>query len=631
MLCKENIRQAIILLYHVILIRDNEPTDKEVASHIRDEDWSEYFVIKKIKQFYSSAERQRKLSEGKVPKRDPFLFYKLEAIFDNLYRFLVDSPLKHEDQQWVKLLMAEWDFLTLDYKSFLSLLDSIDADQQKHLEYAKRVVDEYLHRLQSGSYVAIPPKEINKIEDLYLQEGPAYFINQYNTGNSSSQGSEVTYTAPIEVYYKGSFDVVITLDYNFSIGKVLSLKLNDASGEHSIIAHKGQPNVFIHRLDHADQVEKLVVELSEAGLYKNNSNIKLVFCFYGDTEKISAVKGVSVKTDNRFNHFVFAYQVNALKQKHTMHPVYEKLKEKGERCSFLPIDSQVDQKRLTDPIFVISAPEAYDLLIDKYPSAKYIFMEHGAAPVKRYSYRPHYCRYDLLLMPGVLWVERLKYLYPGVFEGNNLKVVGYSKVNKPEDENVKFTKEEWCSLIGLNPRKPIILFAPTWSGGDAGAGIFNIEYLTGMENVLTFPHDSDVKFIPDLVKRGCEIKTPPREAYESISDIYPYVDILVSDISSTAVEFAARGGKSVCIIPEVIKDFDYDCIEGDAIKIAYTDSYWDFCPVVRPEKLQEMLSAIINGSDDGFYDYGKVKNILDCIGRDSVDKIVSEILSFPVR
>ncbi|WP_040242787.1 hypothetical protein [Chromohalobacter japonicus] len=631
MLCKEDVKQAIILLYYVILIRDNEPADKEVASHIGAGNWTRCFIVQKIKQFYSSAERLRKLSEGKVPKRNPLLFYNIEAMYNNLYRFLVDAQLKHEDQQWVRLLMAEWAFLTLDYKSFLSIHDSIDVDQQKHLEYAKRVVDAHLLRLLSGSYVAIPPKEVDKIEDLYLQEGPAYFINQYNARNSSSQGVELTYTAPIEVYYKGSFDLAISLDYNISIGKVLSLKLNDTSGEYSIVACKGQPNVFIHRLDHADQVEKLVVELSEAGLYKINADIKLTFGFHGDAEKSSAVKGVRVKTNNRFDHFVFAYQVNALKQKHTMQPVYEKLKEKGVRCSFLPIDSQVDQKKLSDPIFVISAPEAYDLLIDKYPGAKYIFMEHGAAPVKRYSYRPHYCRYELLLMPGALWVERLKYLYPGVFEDDNLKVVGYSKVNKPEDENVKFTKEEWCALIGLNPRKPIILFAPTWSGGDASAGIFNIKYLAGMENVLTFPHGDDVRFIPDLVKRGCEIITPPREAYESISDIYPYVDILVSDISSTAVEFAARGGKSVCIIPEVIKDFDYDCIEGDAIKIAYTDSYWDFCPVVRPEKLQEMLSAIINGSDDGFYDYGKVKSILDCIGRDSVDKIVSEILSFPVR
>jgi CDP-glycerol glycerophosphotransferase (TagB/SpsB family) len=78
---------------------------------------------------------------------------------------------------------------------------------------------------------------------------------------------------------------------------------------------------------------------------------------------------------------------------------------------------------------------------------------------------------------------------------------------------------------GVDPERPVVLFAPTWSGGDR-SGLFNIRHLNPDGNMFAIPHDGDVRFANELANDGSRIHV--LNAGESISYYYAVADILVS-------------------------------------------------------------------------------------------------------
>lgn len=250
-----------------------------------------------------------------------------------------------------------------------------------------------------------------------------------------------------------------------------------------------------------------------------------------------------------------------------------------------------------------------------------IYMEHGTAPVKRYTYAEHYRRYDYSLLPGSLWVERLHQLYPELM--GRVFDIGYPKLSQKTPTLTE--KQAYCHQFGFSVDCPIVLFAPTYSAGVQDAGIFNIKHLAEIEgvNILVVPHDGDKCYISQL------LSVYPKVAFydgeESISHHYGFADLLVSDISSTAVEFARLGKKMVCLNTGKFSDYDYQYLMEDGIPaIPHTDKKWDFCPIVPVQQLADVVRKVL--ADDVEVDISSVKRMCSCYGMESNHKTLESFI-----
>lgn len=315
------------------------------------------------------------------------------------------------------------------------------------------------------------------------------------------------------------------------------------------------------------------------------------------------------------NYVVFTYRENNKKEYDTLLPVFTKLKNVESDINFLMMSlnealmfmSVKSDKKFSFVVSIDVVAKALRIVDD---NVKIIYMEHGVAPLKAYTYRPHYKMYDYSILPGDIWVNRIVSLYPElkgrVFSG------GYAKLHK-KTVTLK-ERVDYCRKLKLDPSKKIILFAPTWSGGDKRNGIFNVSYLKDVDNVIAIPHDGDVKRIKGISSGKVVFH---KLKSESISYHYAFADLLVSDISSTAVEFARLGKPAICINSGVFSDYDHSFIDKEGIPcIPHTSSRWDFCPVVSPEKLKGAVERFLNGEKVKIND-ALVKGMCKSFGNES--------------
>jgi hypothetical protein len=276
-------------------------------------------------------------------------------------------------------------------------------------------------------------------------------------------------------------------------------------------------------------------------------------------------------------------------------------------------------------VFLVSSNEAYSRLVAIGCKGRFIYAEHGAAPLKAYTYGVHYANYDLALLPGQAWCDRLETLYGD--RSPIAKSVGYPKLtSKKLDPSERAAR---LKGLGLDPEQPVVLFAPSWSDGDDRCGIFNLRHLPRDCNAFCVPHDGDVHLLPELAHLGIPCVVPAKG--ESISDCYALADVLVSDISSTAVEFAALGRPVICLSTERIPDFDESFRNGIDLQVPHTPHRWDFCRTVRPPELAQALHAQLQSpwtQHNADQARKAVEPFLACHGRDAARRAVSEILAF---
>jgi hypothetical protein len=243
-------------------------------------------------------------------------------------------------------------------------------------------------------------------------------------------------------------------------------------------------------------------------------------------------------------------------------------------------------------ILVVASEHVDRVLRAAGASARFVYMEHGTAPLKTYTYADHYRRYDYSLLPGQLWVDRLERLYPEL-KGRAF-AIGYPKLRyRPA------TREErvaYATAHGLDAERPIVLFAPTWTVRNHAydTGIFNIRYLARVKNLVAIPHDGDADIANRLKTEFPMMKVLP--GGETISEHYAFADILISDVSSTAIEFARIGKPVVCVKLPHMPDYDRAFLGDDAVpNIPHTSSRWDFCLLVPPDEVVAALHSVIDG------------------------------------
>ncbi len=316
------------------------------------------------------------------------------------------------------------------------------------------------------------------------------------------------------------------------------------------------------------------------------------------------------------------------KEEDSLRPILLELARQGFDCESVATSQLARRFRgrtVNNGVFLIASAQAYASVRNAGLDGRFMYAEHGASPLKGYTYSGHYTHYDLALLPGRLWTERLKALYPHA--KTRYEVIGYPKLSVRKlstNERAKL-----CERLGIDPYRPIVLFAPTWSGGDRECGLFNIRHLAPQGNMFAIPHDGDVKYANELAVQGSRIHV--LQAGDSISDYYALADILVSDVSSTAVEFAALGKPVVCLAMARIPDFETRYHESARrIRIPHTEQYWDFCSVVEPELLQatvDALAAQVRPGEAGAPPEG-VNALLSCHGEQAIQRAVSAIHGF---
>jgi hypothetical protein len=153
---------------------------------------------------------------------------------------------------------------------------------------------------------------------------------------------------------------------------------------------------------------------------------------------------------------------------------------------------------------------------------------HSVAVVKTTLYKLH-TKSDFMLMTGPIWKERMEYVFHGY--KHNLEI-GYPKGD--ELAAGKSTRDEVVKELGLDPKEPIVMFAPTWDDKEAKRkgtmdALPQVEAL-GFKNLLICPHDYDKMF--HALEGKKVIKTPNKNRYLLAADL------LIGDMSGIMIEFA---------------------------------------------------------------------------------------------
>lgn len=335
-----------------------------------------------------------------------------------------------------------------------------------------------------------------------------------------------------------------------------------------------------------------------------------------------------VATGSRRLSILFVH--GAKKEKDSLFPVFEKLNKEGSatrKVVLCDVVAAVDYfaNFPNDRYVLVTAFEhSHRKLKAAGLEGIFVYMEHGVAPLKAYTYAPHYRGFDYSLLPGDLWCERLKLLYPEL-SGDRLYTVGYPKLAiQPVTETQKIA---YAQRLGLNAGKKIVLFAPTWSGGNPELGISNIKYLKSTENYIAIAHDGDTGIAAGLKKLGYPIHM--MSDGETISEHYAFADILVTDISSTAIEFARLGKPVICIKTPSYPDFEEKFIGSNGVPvIPHTAHSWDFCPVVERAQVGAELEKVITMLHGGAFEpdaSSLVTEMCACYGQEAVERCSAAI------
>lgn len=206
-------------------------------------------------------------------------------------------------------------------------------------------------------------------------------------------------------------------------------------------------------------------------------------------------------------------------------PIAEELKKRGNKI--IEASSEPVPAGEVDATLIASIKYLNPGLIDKVKRP--IFSTpHTLAVVKTTLFQLH-TKSDYMLMTGPVWKERMEYVFPKY--KNNLEI-GYPKSD--ELVNGKSTRDQVVNELGLDPKEPIVMFAPSWDDPDAKRkgtmdALPQVEAL-GLKNLLICPHDYD-KMFNKLSGRKI-IKDANKNKYLLAADL------MIGDMSGIMIEFA---------------------------------------------------------------------------------------------
>lgn len=186
------------------------------------------------------------------------------------------------------------------------------------------------------------------------------------------------------------------------------------------------------------------------------------------------------------------------------------------------------------------------------------FSEHGVAIVKDGFRKKYHARADHVMQSGPMWHERAQYVAP--------KYKGNLKVGFPKSDELinalgrsNSIRNEIINEFDLDPKEPIICFAPTWYDADCynPGSTQMLEKLEsiGYRNFLTLFHEFDA------VGKTLNGKRYIKEANKN--RFLLAADLLIGDYSSIVLEYAILNKPIVQANPHDRSDFFYIWREPD--------------------------------------------------------------------
>jgi len=186
------------------------------------------------------------------------------------------------------------------------------------------------------------------------------------------------------------------------------------------------------------------------------------------------------------------------------------------------------------------------------------FSEHGVAVVKEGFRKKYHVRADYVMQSGPMWHERTQYVAP--------KYKGSLKVGFPKSDELvnnigrsSSIRNEIIKEFDLEPKEPIICFAPTWYDLDCynPGSTQMLERLEsiGYKNLLILFHDFDA--IGKTLSGKRYIKGPNKNRYLLAADL------LIGDYSSIILEYAILNKPIVQANPHDKSDYFYIWREPD--------------------------------------------------------------------
>ena len=239
-------------------------------------------------------------------------------------------------------------------------------------------------------------------------------------------------------------------------------------------------------------------------------------------------------------------------------------------------------------------------------NGKHIYIEHGLGAIKYYTYKYNFFHESALLFyPGPVFKRKMHAINPNFKNG---LLGGYPKLDNLI--NKKFDKLKIIKELKLNQNEPIVLFAPSWGGKyNKNSGIWNIECLNNIKNLIAVPHTQDYRYAKKL-----NATIPSKE--DGINPYLQICDIIISDVSSVLAEACIlnkpviqlkltnypgcfpekdRRKKNIYLKNELIKIEETKAdLNKRPFKIAYLDEDWIMGEVTVPEKIQETIEKALS-------------------------------------
>jgi hypothetical protein len=230
--------------------------------------------------------------------------------------------------------------------------------------------------------------------------------------------------------------------------------------------------------------------------------------------------------------------------------------------------------------FLIASADTFFLCEREVDQAIYIYIEHGIAPFKGYTYAAHYHNYDHVMLPSDFWKNRIEAIHGPL---KSCQVVGYPVVG----------------TVPLGLKKYIdVLFAPTWCTSKQDVSL--IRKLTK----LTCDVGLRVAFAghPDSLLGLGETDF---EKLVEISDVYDALAktrVVVTDFSSVGIEAAALGLPIAITRRNYCDDFDQEYNHGGLLEVPHSGGViWDIGPEVDENNCVDLLQSLcVQAGRDAF-------------------------------
>ena len=235
----------------------------------------------------------------------------------------------------------------------------------------------------------------------------------------------------------------------------------------------------------------------------------------------------------------------------------------------------------------------------------YIYIEHGLGAMKYYTYKYSFFHdADLLFYPGEIFKKKMESINPNFKNG---LLGGYPKMD--ELYSLKINRNKLARKYGLNPEKPIKLFAPSWGGKYSKKyGINNIKFFKDVDNLLVVPHPADYK-----IARKYNVVIPKKD--ENINQFIHLADVVISEVSSVIAEASLLNKPVIQLLldqypgcfPEKDKRKNEDWIKKEILekeinfdrknrpfKIPFVDEDWIMGHICIPENVNETIEMALN-------------------------------------